>query len=338
MTSDQSERFHWGWVIGSAVLGSAFLILAHVAALIWCWPDVTVEVISSVGAALLLAFVLFIFERRFTRNVAAKVRDVAEEAVLRQSREFGSRLDDLEERLSARRTRTESTQDEALVAIVEDVSFETISSALTAAGDVGAIRNGSLTVPGSSDEPRLAVQFVYVPHQVTRGDGQVLDDGTVARLTVEVEVARRPNTYANPVIIADWTPNLSSEAIGSALETNLRKRDRLAEAKVFDFPLAIRNLERGLRLALENQRLPLGEEKLHGTLYEVVTSDWAITSAGVENTTSGFTFSRDELGFGYRERPSAARSEASRPDGTDQETWAYVIYRMGQQPMPNIFG
>ena len=338
MAPDQSERFHWGWVISSAVLGLALLGLAHAAALLWSWPDVSVESISSVGAALLLAFVLFLFERRFTRNVAAKVKDVAEAVAMRQTREFGSRLDDLEERLNARRADAESAQDEALDAIIEDVSFQTVSSALVAAEQVGAIRNGSLTVPGSSEEPWLAVQFMCASHNVTRGDGVVLDDGTVPRLTVEVHLMKRPNEYGRPVIIADWTPELSSAEVGSALETDLRRRDRLAEAKVFDFPLAIRNFERSLRLALENQRLPRGEEMLHGILYEFVTSDWAITSAGVENIASGSMSSRDDLGFGYAKQPSAAQQMAALPPGTAQETWMYVMHRTGQQATPNLFG
>jgi hypothetical protein len=338
MGTDRSKRLHWGWIISSAALGVALLGVAHIAELKWKWPNVSVGVISNVGTAFLLAFILFTFERRFTRNVAAKVRDVAEAVVLSQTREFDSRLDDLEERLNARRAKTESTQDEVLDAIVDNVSFETISSALTAAGEVGAIRNESLTVPGSSEKPWLAVQFFYAPGRITRGDGFVLDDGTVARLTIVVEFFRRPTDHARPAILAEWTPDLSGEEIGSALETDLRRFDRLAEAKAFDFPLAIRNLERGLRVALENQRLPHGEEKLHGALYEVVTAEWAITSAGLENTASGQVFSRGELGFSFQTEPSEEQRDASMPAGTNSDVWKYVMHRVGRQPMPNLFG
>ncbi len=56
--------------------------------------------------------------------------------------------------------------------------------------------------------------------------------------------------------------------VGSEFDTELRRRDRLPEAKAFDFPLALRSLQNGPQLALVNQRLPVDQGRLHGTLYE----------------------------------------------------------------------
>jgi hypothetical protein len=297
MAERRTERFHGGWIIVSALLGLALLALAHLGALVWGWPDVTTGVISSVGAAFLLAFVLFAFERRFTRNVAERVKDAAEAVVTARTEAFSSRLEDLEQRLNARRAARESTQDGAVAAIAEDVSFDTISAALSEAERVGAIRSGKLTVPGSRHEPWLAVEFQFATSVITRGDGLVIDDGTVPKLTIEVEFAKRANEPWRPIISADWAPAMTSDEIGNELDTELRRRDRLPEAKAFDFPLALRNLQNGLQLALENQRLPADQETLHGTLYEVVTEDWVITSSGIENIRTRLLVTRESLGF-----------------------------------------
>lgn len=336
--TDQTERFHWGWVLSSATLGLAMLALAHLAALVWNWPEVSTGVISSIGAAFMLAFVLFLFERRFTRSVSRQVKDAAEAVVTARTRELGNRLDDLEERLNARRAKTRSAQDEAVAAIANDVSLETISAALAEAEGVGAIRGGTLTVPGSRQAPWLAVEFRFTTFVIARGDGLVTDDGTVPKLTIEIAFPKRGNEVWKPVILAEWTPDLTSDEIGTRLEVELRRRDRLAEAKVFDFPLALRNLQNGLKLALDNQRLPLGQEGLHGALYEVVDSEWVVTSAGVENVSSGLLVSREELDLGrWRDTPTEPQTVAP-PAGVDAATWDYVVHRAGQQPEPNLFG
>lgn len=338
MGERNKERYHWGWIISSALLGLGLLGLAHIAAMAWSWPDVTTGAISSVGAAFLLAFVLFLFERRFTRDVVDRVKDVTEAVVSARTEALGNRLDDLEGRLNARRARQSATQDEAVSAISDNVSFDTVSAALVEAERVGAIRAGSLTVPGSTREPLLAVEFQFAASVITGGDGLVLDDGTVRRLTIEVEFAKRASESWKPVIMTDWSPAMSSEEVGSELETELRRRDRLPAAKVFDFPLALRNLQAGLQLALDTQRRPVGQEVVHGTLYEVVNPDWVVTSTGLENITTGVIVSFEALGFDRWSRDPKPPKKVPAPEGVDQATWDYVVHRAGQQPVPNIFG
>jgi len=309
--------------------------MAHVTDLLWKWPEVTTGVLSSVGAAFLLAFILFLFERRFTRGVAAQVRDVTEAVVSARTDVLGTRLEDLEARLDAHRATTEASQDEKVEAIADEVSFNTLSSALTAADRAGAIRDGSLTVPGNRAAPPLAIEFTFAPRFVTRGDGLVLDDGSVPKLSVQVKVVRRPNESWTPVIDADWEPDSTSIEVGSELHAQLLQRDRLAEAKSFDFALAIRNLQTALQLALDNQRVTSGKERFHGILYEVVTDEWVVTSAGVENIRTGVTMSHGELGFEthtYGERLPSPPA----PDG-DEATWEHVLYRACRQPTSGPF-
>lgn len=336
MAERQTERFQWSWILGSALLGLALLALAHVSDLLWHWPSVTTGVISSVGAAFLLAFVLFLFERRFTRRVVERVKDVAEAVISARTEALGTRLEDLEARLDAQRVETEANQDATIEAIAHDVSFDTISAALAEADQAGAIRHGSLIVPGSRTNPRLAVEFRFATRVITRGDGLVLDDGTIPKLSVQVMFAERAGEWSSPVIDVDWEPTMTSVEIGTALHAQLRQRDRLAEAKAFDFALAVSNLQSALQLALENQRVPAGQEMVQGILYEVAADEWVITSAGVENTRTGLVSSRQALGFDARndEQPPSPAA----PDGTDEATWAHVLLRAGFQPKQDVFG
>ena len=336
MAERQTERFQWGWILGSALLGLTLLVFAHVSDLVWRWPSVTTGVISSVGAAFLLAFVLFLFERRFTRGVVERVKDVAEAVVSARTEALGTRLEDLEARLDSQRAETEATQDATIEAIAYNVSFDTISAALAEAEQAGAIRRGSLTVPGSRTNPRLAVKFQFATKEITRGDGLVLDDGTIPKLSVQVMFAKRAGEWWSPVIDVDWEPTMTSVEIATALRAQLRQRDRLAEAKAFDFALAVGNLQAALRLAHENQRVPAGQEAIRGILYEVATDEWVVTSAGVENTRTGLVLSRQALGFDARndEQPSPPAA----PAGIDEAAWAYVLLRAGSQPKQDVFG
>jgi hypothetical protein len=159
MINRRSEQFNWGSIISSAALGLALLALAHLTALVWNWPNVTTGVIGSLGAAFLLVFVLFLFERRFTRNVAERVKEAAETVITAGTQSLGIRLDDLEERLNARRAATETVQDEAVDAIAANVSFDTISTALAEAERVGAIRGGALTCSSRSAAMRETRDF-----------------------------------------------------------------------------------------------------------------------------------------------------------------------------------
>jgi hypothetical protein len=308
------------------------LTIAHAGALVWSWPDIIAGTLSSFGAAFFLAFTLFVFERRFVRRVTEEVRDATEAAIAEQTRQFGGRLDQLEQRLGARRAESRASQDQAVNAISDDVSFKTVTTALLEADDVGAIQDCKLSVPGSEQSPFVVVKFRYDFPQAYVGRGRVVNSGTNREFTVEIEVGKRPGEIGRPVIEAEWTARDKSEDIGAALETQLRRRDRLAEAKTFDFSLAVRELQRGLNLALETQRVPLGQEMLHGALRELVVGGWAITTAGLEKPALSLLFTNMELGFLRRAGDNDVKATVAAPPGTEQDEWDWAVHRAGQQP------
>lgn len=320
-------KFSWGWVITSLVLGIAFIALAHLADLVWHWPQVTVGTLTDIGAALLIAFFLFILERRFTRRITDEVRSAAEAAVEEKTQAFGTRLDDLEGKLNQRRADDQAAQDKALASMIEDVSFDSLTTALTEAERVGAIGGSGLTVSASEPEARLTANFRFGPERIYGGGGNVIDDGGSPRFRVSVSAPARPGQLGLPLYDVRWDPADIAEDVGAALETRLKQDDRLTDAKALNFPLALRELQRALRVALENQRAPRGQEILSGKLHEIIGTDWAITSAGLQSLRLGMSWSWDDLGIlGQRNVMRPAKRPAT-PAGVAEAEWIFAYER-----------
>jgi len=211
MPDNPKVRFSWGWIIASLLTGLAFIAFAHVADLLWDWPQVTVGTLTDIGAALLIAFFLFILERRFTRRIVEQVRVTTEAVVEEKTQAFGTRLDDLEARLSARRAETQAVQNQVLDSMLDDISFDSLTSALAEAARVGAIDGNGLTVPASVPESRLMAHFRFATEEIHRGDGLVIDDGTMPRLRVTIVAPSRPGEFGLPHFDIRWEPEVAAD-------------------------------------------------------------------------------------------------------------------------------
>jgi hypothetical protein len=331
MPDNPKVRFSWGWIIASLLTGLAFIALAHVADLLWDWPQVTVGTLIDIGAALLIAFFLFILERRFTRRIVEQVRATTEAVVEEKTQAFGTRLDDLEARISARRAETQAVQNQVLDSMLDDISFDSLTSALAEAARVGAIDGNGLTVPASVPESRLMAHFRFATEEIHRGDGLVIDDGTVPRLRVTIVAPSRSGEFGLPHFDIRWEPEIAADEVGAQLETHMKQRDRLVDAKALDFPLALRELQRGLRLAFNDQSSPRGQEKLHSKLREVIGADWAITNVGLQNLATGRAWTWDELGIVQNRNPFSQSIRPEAPDGVTEAEWDFVYARADDQ-------
>jgi hypothetical protein len=338
MNAESKIQFSWGWIIASLSLGLAFIALAHLADLIWHWPQVTVGTLTEIGAAFFVAFFLFILERRFTRRIAEEVRTTTEAVVEAKTREIGTRLNDLEAQLSARRAETNAAQDQALNSMLEDISFDSLTGVLGEAVRVGAIDAGGLTVPAGAPDARLMAHFRFGTESMTRGDGLVIDDGSEPRFRVTIITPSKPAEFGLPWFEIRWEPEAPADEVGAQLELLMKQRDHLADAKALDFPLALRELQRALRLALEDQHAPLGEERLHSKLREIIGQDWVITNAGLQNLARGLSWTWDELGIVPVRNPLIKSKRPEPPDGIDPAEWIFVYSRADdQRPRGGLF-
>ncbi len=333
MPTDASESFNWGWVLGTVGVGGALITFGIVGDLEWGWEPIISGTLTSVGATFLLAFVIFIMERRFTRTVTRRVEESTRSIVREETRVLTNRLGDLEADLKQRREETRTTQGQYVDALTEDLSYEALSAALQEADRVGAIRNG-LTVAGSPTTASTVTTFSWATRHLTRGDGLILDDGTVHHLNVRVVLQQRPGEIALPWYDRDWEQGEGPVEVAEALDERLRNSGRLTEAKTFDFVFAVRNLQAGLRLALDDQHASPGAERLRGQLREVLQNGWVVTTEGVQNLETGFAASGEDLGFrrgssvfgptwsvprGFNSPPS--------PEGIPLQQWEFVVER-----------
>lgn len=176
MRKDDSESFNWGWVLGTVGVGGTLIALGIVGDLDWGWKPVITGTLTSVGATFLLAFVIFIMERRFTRTVTQRVEVTTRSVVQEETRALTKRLGDLEADLQQGRESARKAHDQYVDAITEEVSYETLSAALQEADRVGAILGG-LTVSGSPTSPSILTTFSWATRPLVGGKGLVIDDG-----------------------------------------------------------------------------------------------------------------------------------------------------------------
>jgi len=92
------EAIRWGWVTGCFAGGAVLIGLTFLVEAQRTWQGVSTSVLVELGAALALAGVLFLLERRFTRQV----EKASERAAQRAAEQVESRIQERTDRLAAR--------------------------------------------------------------------------------------------------------------------------------------------------------------------------------------------------------------------------------------------
>lgn len=327
------ERINYGWIIGSGVVGVALLGAASVTQYALNWTGFPVETLISVGTAFLLAGALYFLQRRFVIGVVARTAEsvatrtaetVAEAVVDEKVKELDARLDQLGERMNEVLTERHRRQDAAVEAMGVP-TFYSIAGALAEANKLGAIADGQVRVQASNDRNELALDFSW-RHE--RGDGRFSQAARDA-LTIEAHIYADQVGYGvRPVIATIWEAGEQAEQVGLRLREQLENRGRLKNATTLDWPMALRNLKQSVDLAIRSRRRD-GTGWLKGALYELVTSGWAITDAGLETPGGGVVLAEsafpDLRGGGsagmLKDWPPPA------PGGMDQDLWDELLRR-----------
>jgi hypothetical protein len=301
------------------------------------WRGVSLQTMVSVGAAFLLAGVLFFLERRFLKeinDVAATAATAAADARMDQrDQQVTLRLDQLDERMNELLETRARRQDESVRAL--DVpTAESVANALAEANKLGAIAYGHVTVQASRDLYELGLEFSW---GADAGDGRF---GMPARAVLMV----RGRVYADershrprPVIETEWQVNEASEEIGLRLREQLESRGRWQGDGTLDWPMALRNLQKSLDLAIRSRRRDGSSGLIRGALFELVGDDWAITEAGLECPSRDFLLSEREFPERYTMRGVRPKeAEAWRPEPpewVDSALWDELLTR-GRQHYP----
>lgn len=334
MPKEARESFNWGWVLGTVGVGGALIALGIIGDLRWEWEPIISGTLTSVGATFLLAFVIFVMERRFTRTVTRRVEESTRAIVNEQTRVLSSRLGDLEAQLDERREAARAVHTEVIQAIVDDVSYDSITAGLQECQGSGAIGHG-ITVSASEDDPQLLVTIRWAPNIVSNGRGRFEPDGSGDHLTLTVVTDRRDGEIGAPVAETEWLPGLHPVDVADRMDTTLRQIGRLKEAKAWNLPHAVSSLVSALSLAMADQHAERGSERLRGQLLEALPGGWAITTEVLQNVDTGIQLTPADLGLrpgpqqsirGFSTTPRPITTPPA-PEGTDDRLWAFVFGR-----------
>ncbi len=332
--TEKREAYNWPWILGTLIAGLALIGSAHLGDLAWGWPSITTGSIANVGAAFVIAFLLFVAERRFTRNVARRVEttvgaaagQAARVVVAEETRKLGERVATLEDELVERRAATRLKQDERLEDLSNELSAENVWRALEGMIEVGAVRRG-LTVSGTKGAPYPLVSFeiqAYFEHpsDFHRGDAEAMK-----RLMVSVIAEPDSPSVGTLYFGKEWEEPESFAGVVAGLDAQLRRGGRMRDAKMLDALVAAEQFMRAMRLVKDDQQAPLGAERLRGVLLELHEDDWAITTEGLQDLSGSLFLSWADLdiktGFMGRklEVPPA-------PDGVPSSRWLSLHQRL----------
>lgn len=325
VSAESNETFHWGWVVWSAGAGAALIALAHLGDLVWGWPQITTGTLTNIGAAVVIAFVLFVIERRFTRSIRRTVTTAARNAVEHEAQKFSDRLQSLEDQVAARREETTVAQNALVEALADELTYDTVHDALEEARRVGGVQN-RVTVRGSQQCRYPLVAFAYEYRSTTPAYWPSTETGP-REIFVSALVEPRKGEWGTPVLETTWKEGMPAADVVSELDEHLRRGGFRTEAKSLDIVFAAAELSRGIAITIADQQSPVGEERLNGALIELIDDDWVITANGLQNLASGYEASWNELSAVHQEleegdgRPPA-------PDGVDDATWEFIYDRV----------
>lgn len=314
----QEERVRWGWVLLCFVVGLLLTVARFVLEDRWGWTGAAPSTMTNVGTAFLLAAVLFFLERRFVKTVrraagqaaGAAVSGVAEE--LRQTtQDLRTSIDELQAQAAGRAAAAAAAQDEKVARLDDDISFDTLTQALSEAYGMNALAWKSVTVLGgrSLSAPRFAVSWL-------RYDD---DDGfeTGDALVFELEVTRNPEPGrpGRPVVRRQWAPGHPAEDFGAGLIQEMQRHGFGPEARTVDLGALMANLRSALADALAARR---DDSWFSGRLMEYA-DPWAVTSVGLEHRERGVVLLADEFPSTWGSLSADRRNRPPKPAPPD---WA----------------
>jgi hypothetical protein len=269
----QVPRVRVGWILSCEAAGAAIIGLAFALEKWYQWTGVAPSTLVNVGTGFLLAGLLFLLERRFTARAEAVVEAV-DERIAQGTRKLETRLDDLQRRTDERIRQQGTRIDEAIEAL-NHVSFPAITHALERVNRMGALATSVARVQASADPDGVRLSFAWGTRPA--------EDRPALLVTAEFG-GRRGRTGHHPQI--QWLATQTAEEVGARL-VDVLSHDGAPDQKL-DWPLAISNLQRTLRVAVDSRRQAPGAWHLRGLLIELVGDDWAITQQGLEGPDHGY--------------------------------------------------
>lgn len=321
-------------VVGILVTGAPYVLAGFLDERFGEWRVLLSGTLTSVGTILLLVAAVWLLERKFAARITSAVQEttratVAEETsdLVASQREMSVRLDDLQARLDERTAAATRAQDQVIQRLQEGVSFESVREALAQADGLGALWFHSVTVPCGDGDPALprfeirwgTVEKSAYPFSVD----QLANDDDGPSLTI-THPADLPNGER---VRVDWSASNTADEVLAELAAGMIAAGDAEHAKAIDASI-FENLHAALHEAVIGRRKDAGAW-LQGSLDEWVSSEWAITSWGLEHRgPHSMPSSAFPLDWNGRSNVEAVQwKKPPAPEGIDSNLWNFLIQR-----------
>jgi hypothetical protein len=302
------------------------------------WQIVLLTTLTNIGTALLLAVVIFVLQRHFTRDVRGTIVEAAKDEVSTQTRglreetaQLRTRLDDLTRQFGQQMEQRDQEAHDVVTRARDDVTFETVADLFEVAADVNALWFGSVMIPGGTDldGPRVRIRWADLSN-VWRG-GNVFDnydDMISPAIQIELE---RPDGVRGPWSPAEtlWFPWQRPAETWSAFAEAMVTAGHGPLVRQLDPTVAMNHLIDALEAAINGRRHTPGSW-MRGALEEWVASGWAVSEYGLESRDHGSIASRS-----FPEHNAAALRRATGgekvefdpgcPAGVDARLWRRAL-------------
>lgn len=303
------------------------------------WQIVFLTTLTNVGTALLLAVVIFVLQRHFTRDVRESVVEATKDEVNTQTRglreetaQLRTRIDDLTRQFGQQ---VEERDQEALAVVTrarDHLAFDTVAELFEAAADVRALWFGSVMIPGGADldGPRVRIRWADLS-SVWRSGNAFDNYGDTVSPAIQIELERPAG------IRGSWSP---AEALWFPWQQPAEAWSALAEAMVMaghgalvrqlDPTVAMNHLVDALEAAISGRR-HTPNSWMKGALEEWVTDDWAVTEYGLESREHGSIASRsfpEHNATAVRRMVGGAEKnefDPERPTNADADVWRRAL-------------
>lgn len=194
------------------------------------------------------------------------------------------------------------------------------------ANSLRALANGIATVAGSARRDGIYLKFLWGVHESV---GRFGEPGGLS-LDIEVRIeADMKSPGPRPFIKIVWDSGESAADVGAKLIDRLQRAGRWDGDATLDWPLALRNLQRTLEVAIRSRRRDPGAWHLHGALFELVGNEWAIAEGGIECPSRNYIFRGDDFPDTRFIRPGEHQpwSQPDAPAWANEAEWAWLIDR-----------
>lgn len=333
MEHDPPRRIRPGVAITITVVGLLLAVVACFFPAIFGtgynnFHSLLATVLINTGTTLMLAAALIVIDKWLVHVEQAAVHR-ATEIVDDRTRELRSQTEDLTTRVTAlqealhgRLAEKDADRADRFATVAQDASFDTVTSALEAANDVGALATGSIVVPAGSglDAPRVVMRWAPRSESDYHGSG----DESESLLLLGVDGTQ---------LDVFWHEDEPTIAVLEELVDALNRSGNAPLAQAFSSAALFENLARALSEATRIRTDSSGSG-LNGATYEWLAEGWVVTNQGLFSGDHGLVIEQGRIKFPppmMRPRELGAQRYAEErfapPEGIDPGFWELAVDR-----------